>query len=187
MLRRALASCVNFTLGTFHLFHVIQCLAPVCLYWQCLGLDPLRIWTKTYTAGDLTRAETEELWLSAVIFKLSLLSVTTTECWLKIRNTGGFYWNMMHLKSQQSFFQYLNSIQSFPNIKKSNLGSTPLCRVEYQPRDSGEVQAQCGAVEVLYCVLTPAEERRQAPAQRVDPSRHEDEEGSFPWQHTNGS
>lgn len=35
-------------------------------------------------------------------------------------------------------------------------------------------------------VLTPAEERRQAPAQRVDPGRREDEQGPLPRQHTDG-
>lgn len=33
---------------------------------------------------------------------------------------------------------------------------------------------------VLMCGLTPAKERRQAPAKGVRPRRHEDEEGSFP-------
>lgn len=36
------------------------------------------------------------------------------------------------------------------------------------------------------CVLTPAEERRQAPAQGVQPRRHDDEEGPFSWQHPDG-
>lgn len=36
------------------------------------------------------------------------------------------------------------------------------------------------------CVLTPAEERRQAPAQRIRPHRQQDEERPFPWQHADG-
>lgn len=34
------------------------------------------------------------------------------------------------------------------------------------------------------CVPTPAKEGGQAPAQWVDPDSHEDDEGPFPWQHT---
>lgn len=42
--------------------------------------------------------------------------------------------------------------------------------------------SKCGVLRVL----TPSEERRQAPAQRVRPGRHEDEESPLPRQHSNG-
>lgn len=43
-----------------------------------------------------------------------------------------------------------------------------------------------GPVCVCERVLTPAEEWRQAPAQRVGPRRHKDEQRPLPGQHADG-
>lgn len=54
-----------------------------------------------------------------------------------------------------------------------NAVTVTCCRIQF---------SKCGVSRVL----TPAEERRQAPAQRVGPGHHEDDEGPLPRQHSNG-